>query len=70
MLDKETSRLSRLTAILTLLQTKRLMTASVLAKKFDVSVRTICRDIRALERAGVPIVSEGRRERLFPARRL
>ncbi len=56
--DNETKRLSRLTAILTQLQTKRLLTASELASKFSVSKRTIYRDIKALEQAGVPIVTE------------
>ncbi|MBW8687158.1 helix-turn-helix transcriptional regulator [Chitinophaga rhizophila] len=56
--DNDTSRLSRLTAILTRLQTKRLLTASELAAKFSVSVRTIYRDIKALEQAGVPILTE------------
>ncbi|PRD56840.1 helix-turn-helix transcriptional regulator [Sphingobacterium gobiense] len=55
---KDTKRLSRLTAILTQLQTKRLVTASELASKFLVSNRTIYRDIRALEQAGVPILTE------------
>lgn len=54
----ETNRLSRLTAILTTLQSKRLSTASELAKKFQVSVRTIYRDIRALESAGIPVFTE------------
>mgnify|MGYP001399379258 FL=1 len=54
----DTTRLSRLTAILTQLQTKRLVTATALARKFSVSVRTIYRDIRALEQAGVPIITE------------
>lgn len=52
------SRLPRLTAILTCLQTKRLSTAAELAAKFEVSVRTIYRDIRALEAAGIPIFTE------------
>lgn len=56
--DNDIKRLSRLTAILTQLQTKRLLTATSLADKFNVSVRTIYRDIRALEQAGVPIVTE------------
>lgn len=56
--ENDTNRLSRLTAILTQLQTKRLLTATSLAEKFDVSVRTIYRDIRALEQAGVPIITE------------
>lgn len=54
-------RLSRLTAILTILHTKRFVTSSTLAKKFDVSVRTIYRDIKALEQAGVPIIAEERK---------
>jgi predicted DNA-binding transcriptional regulator YafY len=56
--DNDTKRLSRLTAILTQLQTRRLLTATTLAEKFSVSVRTIYRDIRALEQAGVPILTE------------
>ena len=55
--DNETKRLSRLTAILTQLQTKRLLTATNLSEKFNVSIRTIYRDIRALEQAGVPIIT-------------
>jgi len=56
--SNETTRLSRLTAILTQLQTKRIVTAVELAAKFSVSVRTIYRDIRALEQAGVPVLTE------------
>lgn len=56
--DNDTNRLSRLTAILIQLQTKRLLTATSLADKFKVSIRTIYRDIRALEQAGVPILTE------------
>jgi predicted DNA-binding transcriptional regulator YafY len=54
----ETNRLSRLTAILIQLQTKRVVTASELASKFDVSKRTIYRDIKALEQSGVPVLTE------------
>ena len=54
MLDPDTSRLSRLTALLTSLQAKRIVTAPELARQFQVSVRTVYRDIRALEAAGVP----------------
>ncbi|MEO5684042.1 MAG: YafY family protein [Chitinophagaceae bacterium] len=56
--ENETTRLSRLTAILTMLQSKRLLTAGVIAKKFDISVRTVYRDIRALEQSGIPICTE------------
>lgn len=58
MIDNDLKRLSRLTAILIQLQTKRLITATSLADKFEVSVRTIYRDIKALEQAGVPILTE------------
>ncbi|WP_255577376.1 YafY family protein [Elizabethkingia sp. JS20170427COW] len=58
MQDNDLKRLSRLTAILTKLQTKRLLTASFLAEKFNVSTRTIYRDIKALEDAGVAIITE------------
>ncbi|ABG58998.1 helix-turn-helix transcriptional regulator [Cytophaga hutchinsonii] len=58
MIDNDTKRLSRLTAIITQLQTKRLLTATELANRFSVSVRTIYRDIRALEQSGVPILTE------------
>lgn len=56
--EKEKPRLSRLTAILTQLQSKRLITAKQLAAKHDVSIRTIYRDIRTLEKSGIPIVIE------------
>jgi predicted DNA-binding transcriptional regulator YafY len=58
MQDNDIKRLSRLVAILTQLQTKRLLKATDLAEKFGVSIRTIYRDIRALEQAGVPILTE------------
>ncbi len=55
------SQLSRLISLLTLLKSKRLLTATELAKKYEVSVRTIYRDIRKLEDAGIPVYSiEGR----------
>jgi len=56
--EKEKPRLSRLTAILTQLQSKRIVTAKYLADKHDVSIRTIYRDIRTLELSGIPIVTE------------
>jgi len=56
--NKDTKRITRLTAIITQLQTKRMITSTALAQKFDVSVRTIYRDIRVLEQAGVPISME------------
>ena len=49
------SQLSRLISTLTLLRSKRILTATELAEKYDVSIRTIYRDIRKLEEAGVPV---------------
>lgn len=54
----EVNRLSRLAAILIQFQTKRIITASELSQKFQVSKRTVYRDIKALESAGVPILTE------------
>ena len=55
------SQLSRLIAILTLLKSKRVLTATELAEKYNVSIRTIYRDIQKLIEAGVPVVTiEGR----------
>ncbi|MGB1207360.1 MAG: helix-turn-helix transcriptional regulator [Chitinophagales bacterium] len=51
-------RLSRLIAILTQLQSKRLLTAREIAEKHNVSIRTIYRDIKTLESSGIPIVTE------------
>jgi predicted DNA-binding transcriptional regulator YafY len=58
MKDTDTKRISRLIAILTQLQTKRILTSTTLAEKFGVSIRTIYRDIKALEESGVPIFTE------------
>lgn len=58
MKDNDTKRLSRLVAMVTMLQTKRMLVAGELAEKFSVSIRTIYRDIRALEQAGVPVLTE------------
>ncbi|WP_114750910.1 helix-turn-helix transcriptional regulator [Pleomorphovibrio marinus] len=52
------NRLTRLTSILTHLQTKRKITAQELASKYKVSLRTIYRDMRTLEEAGVPLMGE------------
>lgn len=54
----ELNRLSRLTSILIQFQTKHVVTAAELSQKFQVSKRTIYRDIKALEKAGVPILTE------------
>ena len=58
MKNKSQSRLARLVAILTHLQTKRYLTVHDIAKQFGVSSRTIYRDLGVLENAGVPIFNE------------
>jgi predicted DNA-binding transcriptional regulator YafY len=52
------NRIDRLTAILTQLQSKRVTKAQEIADRFAISLRTVYRDVRALEEAGVPIIGE------------
>lgn len=56
--DHYLKKLDRVTAILTQLQSKPIVRAQDLAMKFEVSVRTIYRDVKTLENAGIPIVGE------------
>ncbi len=51
-------KINRLIGILTTLQRQGKVTAPVLAKKFEVSRRTISRDIEAICEAGIPLVTE------------
>lgn len=53
-----TKRFNRIIAIYFQLQAKPIVRSQDLAKQFDVSQRTIYRDIRALEQAGIPIYGE------------
>lgn len=57
-MEKGKPRLVRLTAIVTQLQTKKVVTATELSAKYKVSIRTIYRDIRTLEQSGIPIYTE------------
>jgi predicted DNA-binding transcriptional regulator YafY len=52
------NRIDRLTAMILMLQGHRVVTAEQLAEHFELSVRTVYRDISALGEAGVPIVAE------------
>lgn len=52
------NRFDRVTSLLLLLQTRSVVTAAFLSDHFNVSERTIYRDIRTLENAGVPIGAE------------
>ena len=52
------NRFTRITSILIQLQSKKIVTAKEIAEHFEVSLRTVYRDIKALQDSGVPIGSE------------
>jgi len=52
------NRIDRVSAILIQLQSRRLVRAQEIADRFNVSLRTIYRDIKTLEEAGVPVIGE------------
>jgi predicted DNA-binding transcriptional regulator YafY len=52
------NRVDRLLALILHLQSRRVVTAEELAGHFELSVRTVYRDLNALGEAGVPIVAE------------
>jgi predicted DNA-binding transcriptional regulator YafY len=52
------NRIDRISAILIQLQTRRVVKASDIALRFNISLRTVYRDVRSLEEAGVPIIGE------------
>ncbi len=52
------NRIDRLQAIIIQLQTKKVVRAYEIADRFNISLRTVYRDIRAIEEAGVPIGAE------------
>ena len=52
------NRIDRLAAILIQLQSRPLIKAQDIADKFSISLRTVYRDVKALEEAGVPIIGE------------
>ena len=52
------NRVDRLMGILTFLQSHKFVMAEKLSEKFDISVRTVYRDMKALMEIGVPISFE------------
>src|ERR1700752_1319157 len=52
------NRIDRVTAILIQLQSRRVVKAQDIAERFDISLRTVYRDVATLQEAGVPIVGE------------
>jgi predicted DNA-binding transcriptional regulator YafY len=50
------NRIDRISAILVQLQSRSLVTAQHIADRFDICLRTVYRDMRALEEAGIPII--------------
>lgn len=52
------NRIDRISAILIQLQSKKVIKAQDIGSRFNISLRTVYRDMRTLEEAGVPIVGE------------
>ena len=52
------NRLDRLSAILIQLQSKKVVKAQEIADRFNISLRTVYRDINSLEEGGIPIIGE------------
>lgn len=52
------NRIDRLFGILTLLQSKKYVTAEKIAEKFHISIRTVYRDVKALCEQGIPVSFE------------
>lgn len=52
------NRMDRLLGILTLLQSRKYVTAEKIAAKFSISVRTVYRDVKALGELGIPVSFE------------
>lgn len=52
------NRIDRVTAVLIQLQSKKVVKAQEIADRFNISLRTVYRDINTLQQAGVPIIGE------------
>jgi predicted DNA-binding transcriptional regulator YafY len=52
------NRIDRISAILIQLQSRRVVKAGDIAERFNISLRTVYRDIKTLEEAGIPLIGE------------
>lgn len=52
------NRIDRISAILIQLQSRRVVRASDIAERFNISLRTVYRDVKTLEEAGIPLIGE------------
>jgi predicted DNA-binding transcriptional regulator YafY len=52
------NRIDRISAILIQLQSRRIVKAADIAERFNISLRTVYRDIKTLEEAGIPLIGE------------
>lgn len=52
------NRIDRVTAILIQLQSRRVVKAQDIADRFNISLRTVYRDVKTLEEAGIPVIGE------------
>jgi predicted DNA-binding transcriptional regulator YafY len=52
------NRIDRISAILIQLQSKRVVKAQDIASRFNISLRTVYRDIKSLDESGVPVLGE------------
>lgn len=52
------NRIDRVTAILIQLQSRKVVKAQDIADRFKISLRTVYRDVKTLEEAGIPIIGE------------
>ena len=62
------NRIDRLIAILTTLQSKRNVTTQFIADKYEISERTVYRDLKALGEIGVPINFENDKRIFYSSR--
>jgi predicted DNA-binding transcriptional regulator YafY len=52
------NRIDRVSAILIQLQSKKVVKGQEIADRFNISLRTVYRDVKTLEEAGVPVIGE------------